>query len=63
MGLAEEDIISFQELYKSEFGMEISKEVALEKVTQLLSLMSAICQPQELLTEDLSENKLTNNIN
>ncbi len=55
MGLVEEDIISFQELYKSEFGMEISKEVALEKGTQLLNLMSAICQPQEIINDDLLE--------
>ncbi len=46
MVLTEEDIIKFQELYKSEFGMEISKNVALEKATQLLNLMSTICKPE-----------------
>lgn len=46
MVLTDEDIIKFQELYKSEFGMEISKDVALEKATQLLNLMSAICKTE-----------------
>lgn len=48
MVITEEDIIKFQELYKSEFGTEITKEVALAKGTQLLNLMSAICKTTEI---------------
>ena len=53
MVVTDEDIIKFQELYKSEFGMDISKEVALAKGTQLLNLMSAICKPEEVKSEEI----------
>jgi hypothetical protein len=52
MVLTDEDIVKFQELYKSEFGMEISKDVAFEKATQLLNLMSAVCKPEIIKTNN-----------
>jgi hypothetical protein len=45
MVLSDEDITNFQTLYKSEFGMEISKEDAYEKGIKLLTLMSAVYKP------------------
>lgn len=45
MVLSDDDITKFQELYKSEFGMEISKEDAYEKGIKLLSLMSSVYKP------------------
>lgn len=45
MVLLDEDIMKFQALYKSEFGMEISREDAYEKGIKLLRLMSIIYQP------------------
>lgn len=56
MQLKDEDIVNFQALYKSEFGIEISKDDAYEKGSKLLGLMSAIYKPipkenQEQLNE------------
>ncbi len=45
MVLSDEDIIKFQALYKSEFGMEISREDAYEKGIKLLQLMSVVYKP------------------
>ena len=45
MVLLDEDIIKFQALYKSEFGMEISREDAYEKGIKLLRLMSIVYKP------------------
>lgn len=45
MALSDDDIINFQALYKSEFGMEISREDAYEKGMKLIGLMSAIYKP------------------
>lgn len=45
MVLTDEDIAKFQALYKSEFGMEISKEDAYEKGIKLFRLMSAVYKP------------------
>ena len=45
MRLADEDIVSFQELYKEEFGKEISREEAYESGTKLLRLMSIVYKP------------------
>ena len=45
MVLLDEDIIKFQALYKSEFGMEISREDAYEKGVKLLRLMSIVYKP------------------
>ena len=42
MVLSDEDIVKFQTLYKSQFGMEVSKEDAYEKGIKLLTLMSAV---------------------
>jgi len=45
MVLLDEDIIKFQALYRSEFGMEISREDAYEKGIKLLRLMSSVYKP------------------
>ena len=45
MVLSDEDITKFQSLYKSELGLEISKEDAYEKGIKLLGLMSVIYKP------------------
>lgn len=45
MVLSDEDIVKFQALYKSEFGMEISREDAYEKGVKLLRLMSIVYKP------------------
>lgn len=45
MVLSDEDIIKFQSLYKSEFGIEISKADAYEKGIKLLQLVSTIYKP------------------
>ena len=43
--MSDEDIAKFQALYKSEFGMEISKEDAYEKGVKLLRLVSIVYKP------------------
>jgi len=45
MVLSDEHIKKLQALYKSEFGMEISKEDAYERGIKLLRLMSAVYKP------------------
>jgi hypothetical protein len=45
MQLTDEDIVNFQALYRTEFGIEISKDDAYEKGSKLLGLMSAIYKP------------------
>ena len=45
MVLSDEDINKFQALYRSELGIEISKENAYEKAIKLFSLMSAVYKP------------------
>lgn len=45
MVLSDEDILKFQALYKSELGIEISREDAYEKGIKLLGLMSAVYKP------------------
>ena len=42
MVLSDTDITVFQELYRKELGIEISREEAYEKGIKLLTLMSAI---------------------
>ncbi len=49
MVLSDEDITKFQTLYKSELGLEITKEDAYEKGIKLLQLMSTIYKP---MTQD-----------
>jgi len=45
MVLSDEDIIKFQSLYKSELGIEISREDAYERGIKLLQLVSTIYKP------------------
>ena len=45
MHLSNKDIIKFIALYKSEFGIEITREDAYEKGIKLLQLMSAVYKP------------------
>ena len=45
MLLLDADIRKFQELYKARFGMDISKEEALAKGTQLVRLMELVYKP------------------
>ena len=45
MVLSDENILKFQALYKSEFGIEISKEDAHKKGTKLLQLISIVYKP------------------
>jgi hypothetical protein len=45
MVLSDEDILSFQAIYRKRFGREISKEDAYEKGIKLLQLMSIVYQP------------------
>ena len=45
MALTDDDIKKFQALYKSELGLEISREDAYEKGIKLLRLMSAVYKP------------------
>lgn len=45
MVLSDEDILRFQALYKSEFGIEISKEDAYKKGIELLKLVSIVYKP------------------
>jgi len=75
MVLSGEDILKFQALYKSELGIEISKEDAYEKGIKLLGLMSAVYKPMTekeyqliqkhrkdtlpLLKEKLQKNEIT----
>ncbi len=49
MVLSDEDIAKFQQLYKSHYGTEISKEDAYEQGIKLVRLMSLVYQP---MTED-----------
>lgn len=43
--LTDTDIAKFQELYKEEFGTEISKEEAAEQGLKLVTLMSRVYKP------------------
>lgn len=45
MLLLDVDIRKFQELYKARFGMDISREEALAKGTQLVRLMELVYKP------------------
>lgn len=45
MVLSDEDILKFQALYKSEFGMQITREEAYERGIKLLGLMSNVYKP------------------
>lgn len=43
--LTDNDIKTFQTLYREQFGVEISKEQALEQGVKLLTLMSNVYKP------------------
>ena len=45
MVLSDDNIISFQKLYKERFGKDISKEDAYEQGIKLLQLMSIVYRP------------------
>lgn len=45
MQLSDEDIAKFQDLYRSKFGKEITKEDAYEQGIKLVRLMSIVYQP------------------
>ena len=45
MVLSDEDIAKFQQLYKNQYGTEISKEEAYEQGIKLVRLMSLIYKP------------------
>jgi hypothetical protein len=56
MGLTEKQVKEFQEIYKKEFGEEISYEKAYEKGTNLVQLFEAVFKPREN-TEKKDKNK------
>jgi len=43
--LSEQDVTNFQSLFKKEFGIEISRDEALEEGLKLVSLMRNVYQP------------------
>jgi hypothetical protein len=43
--LSEQDVTDFQLLFKKEFGIEISRDEALEEGLKLVSLMQNVYQP------------------
>lgn len=45
MPLSKEAVEEFKEIYKKEFGKELSNQEALEKATNLLTLFDAIYRP------------------
>lgn len=54
MVLSDEDILKFQALYKSEFGIEINREDARDEGIKLLRLLSIVLKPK---TEEGELNK------
>jgi aldehyde:ferredoxin oxidoreductase len=44
MQLSKEVIEEFKQIYKQEFGEEISDQEAMEKATRLINLMRIICK-------------------
>ena len=57
MQLSDQDIASFQALYKSTFGKEISKENAYAQGIKLLRLMSAVYKPMTQGEHELVEKR------
>lgn len=55
MVLSDEKVLEFQNLYKKNFGIEISKEEAYKKGIRLLNLISLVCKPT--IEKTLSNNK------
>lgn len=54
MQLKDEDLIKFQELYKSHYNMELSREDAYEKAMKLLRLVQIVYRP---IPEDTMQKK------
>jgi hypothetical protein len=48
MKLSEEDIKEFQELYKEEFGKEISYQDAYDSAQKLITIVKIIMEPDEV---------------
>lgn len=46
--MTEQDIMKFQQLYKDEFGIDISKEEAAEQGLKLVTLMSHVYKPMTI---------------
>jgi hypothetical protein len=55
MVLLDENIITFQALYKEHFGKELTKEEAYEQGMKLLSLVSIVYRP--MTSEDFEKFK------
>jgi len=54
--ISEESLEKFKELYKKEFGEELSDQVALDKATRLLNLYRAVYAP-DLIEPELKKQK------
>lgn len=52
MVISDTQLKKFQELYKTHFGKDISKEEAYDKGYKLVRLMSLILQPKSACTND-----------
>lgn len=50
--LSEQDVTNFQTLYKKEFGIDISREQALEEGLKLVGLVGNIYQPMTQAEHD-----------
>lgn len=67
MVLSDLDISKFQELYKTEFGINLSKEIALQKGIQLLNLVSTTYKPMTMdeyknIKNNIKQNKYDKNL-
>ena len=56
MVLLDADIIKFQELYKKHFGINISREEALDQGGKLLRLVSIVYKPLVETKPNLTQN-------
>ena len=57
--ISKESLEKFKELYKKEFGEELSDQVALDKATRLLNLHRAVYAP-ELIKPEVKKQKKKN---
>lgn len=55
--LSENDILNFQAIYESRFGIKISKKEAIEKGVKLLGLMSLLYKPKKEVIIKNNKNK------
>lgn len=60
MKLSDEDIASFQALYKKRFGKDIDKREALEQGTKLIRLLQLIYKPMTQAEFDLVQDRWKN---